>query len=237
MKVSPSMTPDAIRSKLNEFLDSSKAAAFTTVRDRLLETGNTFVLFGGAARDITLHGAAAEPRDFDLVITSPGDRKKLRTDLREWNLSFNAFGGFAFKIGNVDFDGWRIEDTMAFRHTGNTVPVTKDILSSSFFNIEAILLEFPGHEVYDGGFSEGFETRVLEVNFEYHPLPGLCLLRTASFVKRFGFTIGPKLGAWIHEHRTFMRPATLLRIQNQYYKKVVVTEEEIVAILSPFIHA
>lgn len=228
------MTPDAIRTKLNEFLTSPKAEAFAKVRDHLLATGNSFVLFGGAARDLALHGAKAEPRDFDLVITSHGDRKQLRHDLREWEPTFNGLGGFAFKLGEVAFDGWRIEDTMAFRHTGNTAPVPKDILQSSFFNIEAILLGFPGHEVYDGGFSEGFETRVLEVNFEYNPFPGLCLLRTAAFVKRFGFTIGPKLGAWIHEHRSFMMPKTLMRIQAQYYKTVVVTDAEIVATLEPF---
>lgn len=236
------MTPETIQAHTSAFLDSAapvqgaaenSALAFREIRDLLLEKVGPFCLFGGAARDIALHGRKAFPRDLDLVVKT-GSRAKLRHTILPFGASLNAFQGFVMKHRETDFDIWRLEDTWGINKLKIERPTFEDLLKTSVFNIEAILIEFPSLKVYDGGFREGFEQRMLELNLSDNPMVELNLLRAAAFVKRFRLRIGPKLSSWIYGHRSLLeKPQVLLRIQDKYYKSRVVTEEELICTLGP----
>lgn len=230
------MTPETIQANLLAFLNAEPAAfsavAFTKVRDLLLEKVGPFVLYGGAARDISLHGPKASPRDFDLVVKAEST-KRLRYELRHYEPYRNAFDGFNFSLFGVPFDVWRLEDTWAFKKLAVPAPTMTDLLRTSFFNIENILIEFPSHTIHDGGFIEGFATKTLELNLYDNPFPGLALVRTAAFSKRFGLTIGPRLSSWIANHRSTVDGPRLMDVQQKYYKRTVISEDEMLAILRP----
>lgn len=209
--------------KYAEFLATPEAEALREVQSLLQGVGEV-ALFGGAARDILLNGTSAKPRDYDLVVDVPR-RKQLRNALGTLGPTINGFSGFSFKMKDRAFDVWCLRDTWGFTVTRPENPTFRDLLDTTFFNVEGIVLT--STEALDGGFTKAFETKVLEVNLPVHPFPELCLVRTSAFVKRFGFRLGPRLEDWILLHRKFFREEGLLRVQKRYFGYEVCTPKEL----------
>jgi hypothetical protein len=204
---------------------------FLDVANCLSKSGWSFGIFGGAARDIFLRGAKAAPRDFDLVVIGCPARRDLRGALSPLQPNVNGLKGFSFKIRNVSFDVWRLEDTWAFGLEGWLAvphPGISDLLKTTFFNIEQIVYEFPTDTLHtDPAFHQAFKDGLLELNCSHNPFPLLATVRCAAFAKRYNLLLGPKLEDWILEHYREPSDAALDQLQMAYYGRQVVEPGEL----------
>lgn len=219
---------------LQSFLASGSPAsiALQGVLNQLHPRGWPIGLFGGASRDILLHGAEASPRDLDLVVDCQS-RYDLKKVLAPFAPKLNGFSGFSFKLGGIPFDVWALKDTWAFRQPEGEggldiqEPTLVDLLHTTFFNIEKVVIELPQGIVHDGGFRQAFQDRVLELNYPFNPVPILCLVRTAVFARKFGMRLGPRLEDWILQHHLEVKEGRIERMQEVYYGRQVLTREEV----------
>lgn len=185
--------------------------------DKMMEYLNDVdvVLYGGAIRDMVL-GVA--PRDLDFVARQIGGRE-LRRRLREHVTDITGFEGSKLTIDGVPIDIWPFESTWAFARLGITNPVLPDLMKTSFFNLENVAITMKDFVVYEGGFIEAMETRILEVNFWDNPFPVLAVLRSLVTLKRFKMSPGPKLRQYIEEYGPKIKIEALMRLQLKHYKQ------------------
>lgn len=207
---------------------------FEEVAATIIGHGWTFGLFGGAARDILLNGPKALPRDFDIVVVGCPSVGALQAALKVFQPDRNGFNGFTFSADNTAFDLWRLEDTWAFRPASLNIasPVLVDLLKTTFFNIEQIVCELPAGVIHKApGFTQGFQNRILELNYPENPYPLLALIRTVAFVKKYHMKIGPKLEDWILTQRMEVKEGLVSRVQTKYFGSRVVNYEELSRVL------
>lgn len=210
------------------------SVAFEEVAALLIGHGWSFGLFGGAARDILLKGPAATPRDFDLVVVDCPSVADLKAALKPFSPDQNGFKGFAFRMDEVPFDVWRLEDTWAFQPSklGIAKPVLTDLHKTTFFNIEQIVCELPAGIIHrDPAFTRAFQERVLELNYPDNPFPLLALIRTVAFTKKLGMKLGPKLEDWILSKRVEAKEGLVSHVQKKYFGKRVISPEEMSRVL------
>lgn len=186
-----------------------------------------FVLLGGAARDILLDGAAAIPRDLDIVVegASVGELAAI------FPLGRNYFGGLQGEMTGVKVDIWPLASSWGLR--GLEHPSFQDLVQRTTFNLEAIAFEL-GSEliVYEAGYFRCMEEKELELVFEPVPVPPLNLIRAALFCRRFGLHPGPKLRAFIQTHREQIPIWRLMVLLAKIYPAATLTKEELIEFLS-----
>lgn len=211
--------------RLREFLEAEKPASRALGRlvNLFVERGGSVAVFGGAARDIVLHGKDAEPRDLDLV-TSGVD---LEQALATFETARSGFGAYRFKCDGASVDAWPLEETWAFKRLGIANPTFGDLMKTTFFNVECIAIELPAGIVHEGGFEAAFRDQTLELNYAENPAPAVCLVRTSAFVKRFGFKLGARLEDWLLARRPGFKPDELMQAQRTYFGKEFLTAEEL----------
>lgn len=215
-------------------LSRSPAAQAVLALEKLAgRCGWRFVLFGGSARDIYLHGENAVPRDLDIVVDNV-TQEDLQAELQFPERTH--FGGLKGKIGSLSVDIWPLDTTWAFKRMNlGRKPSFDDLVLTTPFNLEGIAIEPAITTVlYDGGFQKCIETKTLEISYAPNAdaFVALTLVRAAMFAKKLDLRFGPQLTAYIHKNyaKTEKR---LDSAQRGYYGKRMMPTEEIRAILNP----
>ncbi|MGQ9023712.1 hypothetical protein [Bacillus sp. 18-5] len=142
------------------------------------------LFFGGSIRDICLFPDNPPlPRDFDIAIKF---KDKTHFDLitRKYSNRRNRFGGFKFKIGNMEFDIWDLENTWAFKNT-NLQASEENLAKSVYLNIDGIVYNFNKSKLYDELFRTSIKASKLDVNLEENPQVELNLLRALVFKDKY----------------------------------------------------
>jgi len=157
---------------------------------KIRRLGNGAVLFGGALRDLMLHGPGHIPRDVDIVVAEL--TPDLLAYLRPYIRRRTRFGGIEACIGGWDLDLWALSDTWAFRQGLAPCGGFRDLPKTTFLNVQAVVAEIPpaGRQsagLVEHGFFRAIRQRVLDINLESNPFPARCALAALTTAHRLGF--------------------------------------------------
>jgi hypothetical protein len=147
-----------------------------------IEAIGDVAIVGGALRDWLL---GYEPRDLDLVVDV--GHSALADVLEPLAERRTRFGGYHLRVGGCQLDIWSLETTWAFNSLAlHKQPILPELPRTAFFNLDAVALRLSDGEVFECGFFDGIERRVLSVVFEKNPFPALCVVRAFGLAKRYG---------------------------------------------------
>jgi hypothetical protein len=225
---------DRLRKGVSEFLktDSASNREFRSQLRRLDSIGSRAYLFGGFVRDIFLNGVKAQPKDVDLVVEGDGFDELLKT-VKPEGLRTNRFGGVNFRLGAVDVDAWRLEDTWAFRagYFRDAIGV-RTLPKTTYLSVDAIAVQLrpePGRSrrVFEAGFFQSIERQLLDLNLEENPFPELMVVRTLVMAKRGRFALSWVLLKALHSLILDCGLRDLYQVQLSHYKHCLLSKEEL----------
>ena len=132
---------NALRQRVERFV-RTELMVLPAFKDLLSLTGSygPAALFGGLIRDLALGYARDFSSDVDIVVKDVPSGVLARFAGRH-AAERNSFGGFRLPLGRWLFDVWTFETTWAFSAglvKGNALA---DLLSTTFFNWDAVLLD------------------------------------------------------------------------------------------------
>ncbi len=206
-----------------------KGPVVQTIRE-LREAGWRSVFFGGTLRSLLIsrlwHRRPGRPRDIDIVIRDM-EVPRIREQFKRHLARETRFGGLQLRRMDWQFDMWPLDRTWALVEDRTADPGFDDLPRTTFFNLEAVAVEVwslrgHGRLIYSGDdqFFGGILDRVVEVNREDNPFPGLCVVRALLLASGLDFRIGPRLSRYISEHGTGLSPGHFEEIQAKHYGKV-----------------
>ncbi|AWK48159.1 hypothetical protein V9W62_19375 [Bacillus velezensis] len=142
------------------------------------------LFFGGSIRDICLFPENPPlPRDFDIAIKFK-DKKEFEFITKKYNYKKNRFGGYKFKVEDIEFDVWDLENTWAFNNTGLQAS-EENLAKSVYLNIDGIVYNFNKSKIYDELFQTSIKNCKLDVHLEFNPQVELNLLRALVFKDKY----------------------------------------------------
>ena len=163
---------DQLRKRVSRFFaptDPLRADVVDTLCE--LEPYGRVLVFGGAIRDLALHGSAFFPSDIDVVIEA-ADFEPMVEHLRASGATRNRFGGFRFATKRWKFDVWRLEDTWALREGYVQGSTAEALLATTFFDWDAIAYDFSQRRLLvQEEYFEKLEAGLLGINLPANPNP------------------------------------------------------------------
>lgn len=163
---------DQLRKRVDRFLHSpahSRAEILNTLL-RLSQFGHVIV-FGGAIRDLAIHGNSEFPSDIDVVLED-ANIEELSVGMNVLNAFRNRFGGFRFTTEKWKFDVWRLEDTWALREGHVSGQSAESLLKTTFFDWDAIAYDFTNRQLLvSDGYFDRLQRRIVDINLEPNPNP------------------------------------------------------------------
>ncbi len=223
----------ALRRRLSDFITRSSPwhhSVNALLKKVRAHKWKVFV-FGGALRDLVTISPTVAPRDLDLVVagaTSEDLQAAFATEL----IRVNRFGGLNLLIHKLPVDIWTLESTWAFRHGRVSGGDFMDLPKTTFLNVEAIAAELdtqPGRarQVYGRTFFRSIQERLLEINLEENPFPGLCVVRSLVIARKLNFAIGPRLIRFIAHHGSRMDVEEFEAMQLTHYGRIRINRPEL----------
>lgn len=157
------------------------------------------VIFGGMIREFALGNARGFVSDIDLVSTA--SQTEISLAVAKYQAVRNKFGGFRFVIEKQRFDVWSLSDTWAFQRGFAFGETFVDLLTTSFFNVDAAcyhvekreLLCLPG---YDGW----MQKRILDINLLQNPQPPSMARRALVLMQTRQLGVSRRLAEYIAIH-------------------------------------
>lgn len=150
------------------------------------------LFFGGSIRDICLFPEKPPmPRDFDIAIKFK-DKQHFDLIKSKYNYRENRFGGYKFKLSNIEFDIWDLENTWAFKYT-NISASEENLVKTVYLNIDGIVYNFNKARLYDELFRTSIRDSKLDVNLEENPQIELNLLRALVFKEKYNLNFSNRL--------------------------------------------
>lgn len=151
--------------------------------EELSDSGD-LLFFGGSIRDICLFPDNPPlPRDFDIAINFK-NKTEFELITKKYNYRKNRFGGYKFKIADMEFDIWDLENTWAFNNT-NLQVCEENLAKSVYLNIDGIVFNFNKSRIYDELFQNSIKSCKLDINLEANPQVELNLLRALVFKDKY----------------------------------------------------
>lgn len=156
-------------------------------------------IFGGMIREFALGNARGFVSDIDLVSTA--SQIEISLAVAKYHAVRNKFGGFRFVIEKQRFDVWSLPDTWAFKNGFAFGETFADLLTTSFFNVDAAcyhvdrkeLLCLPG---YDGW----IQGRILDINLLQNPHPPSMVRRALVLMQTRQLGVTRRLAEYIVSH-------------------------------------
>jgi hypothetical protein len=160
--------------------------------DQLAMCGRV-AIFGGVLRDLALHGAAARPRDIDVVIECEASEGLAQT-LRTLRPSRNRYGGFRLRNRWWSYDVWQVQETWAVRQGLVRAGSIDDLVRTTFFDWDAVLYEYRSGEItaIDGYFGR-LSAQIVDVNLAENPNPLGNLVRALRLFAAGEAALGSRL--------------------------------------------
>lgn len=176
--------------------------------EQLQRIGVRGFVLGGAVRDACVFGVDAVPRDVDIVLDAVDEDvpMMLEAECGLERMGRTGLGGSRFCRHGVMFDIWNLRQTWAYvnRHVSDItfcgLPMTTAL------NIEAVAVELVrGGEVFERGFLDAVQGRVIELNLEPLPSTDAVVRRAMRFSKSLRFGLGERLSRLIAAQKALAR--------------------------------
>ena len=194
-----------LRQRFAEFVSRRNAAVQPVLAalEKLRMRGWTAFVFGGVPRGVFGDGRRYQLRDLDLVFDDE-HFAYFESAFEHCTLRRNSYGGLRLRIHDTAVDAWPLHSTWAFREGHVTEPSFEKLPSTTFLNIDGVIVEAvvpPGRKrrIYEHGFFAGWREKTLDINLRENPHPGICVARTLHISKRYGFKISHRLSIYIWE--------------------------------------
>jgi hypothetical protein len=202
---SPQNLQAKLRKRVGDFLEARGAHGqplgefFREIRER----GRAAFLFGGALRDLTVHGLRKTPRDLDVVVS------EITPDLARYFGRYlqkrTRFGGYQLRVSDWDLDVWALQDTWAFRENRVIEKDFAHLPKTTFLDVQAVVAELtprPGkpRRIYSNGFFEAIASETIDTNLEENPFPSMCVLTALMTASTLRFAMAPRLVAYVLGH-------------------------------------
>lgn len=157
------------------------------------------VIFGGMIREFALGNARGFFSDIDLVSTA--SQTEISLTVAKYHAVRNKFGGFRFVIEKQRFDVWSLPDTWAFKSGFVFGGTFADLLTTSFFNIDAACYHVDRKELlclprYDGW----IQGRILDINLLQNPHPPSMVRRALVLMQTRQLGVTRRLAEYIVSH-------------------------------------
>jgi predicted nucleotidyltransferase len=189
---------DQLRKRVHRFLHSpahAKGEILETLA-RLNQFGRVIV-FGGAIRDLALHGNREFPSDIDVVVETT-DVEALSSCMCAMSAIRNRFGGYRFSTTKWKFDVWRLEDTWALREGHVSGRTAEALLATTFFDWDAIAYDFTnGQLLIHDGYFDRLQLGIVDINLEPNPNPIGNARRALDIYRHGSAALAPKLAAFV----------------------------------------
>lgn len=153
------------------------------------------LIFGGAIRDLAIHGNSEFPSDIDIVLEGAEEECLLKS-MADLTARRNRFGGFRFSTSKWKFDVWRLEETWALRkgHVRGNSPDA--LIRSTFFDWDAIVYDVRGRSLlFLDSYFDRIGAGVVDVNLEPNPNPIGNAYRALDLYWNGGANLAPRLAA------------------------------------------
>lgn len=192
----PARNSRILKQRIQRFLVAPQYGPEVTRVVAFLSDLGRVAVFGGALRDLALHGTAARPADIDLVVEGDSDRELSRF-LAPYAPVRNRFGGFRFRTERWSFDVWRVEDTWAVREGLVKARALDDLVQTTFFDWDALLyVQRSGTIAALPGYFDRLASLVINVNLQENPNPLGNLVRTLRVLALGRAFLGERLMAY-----------------------------------------
>jgi hypothetical protein len=183
------------------------------------------LVFGGLLRDLMVFGLHAIPRDVDLVIQR-GQPKDIESEFLDYITRRTRFGGYVLGFKGWRVDIWPLWETWAIRQGLVGEPSPTALTQSTFLNVEAVALTLDpqgndGRIVYDSGFFEGVQEKLLDINLEPNPYPELSIVRSLMTASKLDFALSPRLVEFIDHQSGSIDMKRLLAEQVSHYGAIL----------------
>lgn len=180
--------------------------------------------FGGTPRGVYDAGKNYTPRDLDLVFDD-NNFESFESAYEKYILRKNSFGGLKLKIEHIVIDAWPLSATWAFRKGYVENPSFENLPATTFLNIDGIIIEFAPkilkhRQVFECGFFDGWNSKVLDINLERNPFPSVCIARTLTISRNFGFSLSVRLAMYLFEMLGRISLTSIEQAQKKHYGHV-----------------
>ena len=142
-QVAIAANPKILKQRLHRFFylhNNHGRRQVTRISEQLTALGSVY-LFGGAIRDIALHGIRHFYADLDFVVDCSAAKldKLIHQISAKDKIIRNKFGGYRILCDKWWLDVWALESTWAFKH--NIIPFNNELslLNTTILNWDAIL--------------------------------------------------------------------------------------------------
>ncbi len=157
------------------------------------------VIFGGMIREFALGNARGFVSDIDLVSTA--SQSQISLAVSQYHAVRNKFGGFRFVIEKQRFDVWSLSDTWAFRNGFATGETFADLLTTSFFNVDAACYHVRGRELHClPDYDRWIQERILDINLLQNPQPPRMARRALVLIQTRQLGVTRRLAEYIAIH-------------------------------------
>jgi hypothetical protein len=157
------------------------------------------VIFGGMIREFALGNARGFVSDIDLVSTA--SQREISLVVAKYQAVRNKFGGFRFVIEKQRFDVWSLSDTWAFQSGFAVGETFADLLTTSFFNVDAACYHVEKRELLClAGYDGWMQRRILDINLLQNPQPPRMAHRALILMQTRQLGVTRRLAEYITTH-------------------------------------
>lgn len=157
------------------------------------------VIFGGMIREFALGNARGFVSDIDLVSTA--SQAEISLAVAKYQAVRNKFGGFRFVIEKQRFDVWSLSDTWAFKSGFAFGETFADLLTTSFFNVDAACYHVDKKELLClAGYDGWMQMRILDINLLQNPQPPSMARRALVLMQTRQLGVTRRLAEYIAIH-------------------------------------
>jgi hypothetical protein len=156
-------------------------------------------VFGGLLRDLVWGPPSEFHSDIDLVVSTDATSDLARRLARVGGKK-NRYGGFRIASGRWTIDVWPLQETWAFREGHVQGCSFADLIHTTFFNWDAIVLELERNVFHYGRhYFEDMRGRLLEINLEPNANPGGNVIRALRYLTSRGARFGSRLARYVND--------------------------------------
>ena len=157
------------------------------------------VIFGGMIREFALGNARGFVSDIDLVSTA--SQTEISLAVAKYQAVRNKFGGFRFVIEKQRFDVWSLSDTWAFQSGFAFGETFADLLTTSFFNVDAACYHVDKRKLLClPGYDRWMQRRILDINLLQNPQPPSMARRALVLMQTCQLGVTRRLAEYIAIH-------------------------------------